>query len=218
MGKASGHRKTCTSWGSRRQNSLITSITQIENLVNSRPLTYLSSSPDDLVPLTPNHLILGRSIPSFSPDFFVDSDLSARKKWRHAQAIASQFWYRWMKEVLPTQTGRRKWTNDERGLLVGDVVAIMDPDNPRGSWKLGRVIALYLARDGLVRSALARVANVTPGPKLETSYSELHRPVAHLCLLLPADTKLVPTLGNGAGNVPKEGATPPRKQTKPDGQ
>ena len=84
-------------------------------------------------PLTPNHLILGRSNPSFSSDLFLDRDLTAREQWRHAQAIVTQFLSRWMKEVQPAQTARKKWTSDNRNVQAGDAVTLLDPDNPRGS-------------------------------------------------------------------------------------
>ena len=39
---------------------LMTIFTEIEAIVTSRPLTYVSDNPDNIEPLTPNHLLLGR--------------------------------------------------------------------------------------------------------------------------------------------------------------
>ena len=39
---------------------LMTIFTEIEAIINNRPLTYISDKPVDLEPLTPNHLLLGR--------------------------------------------------------------------------------------------------------------------------------------------------------------
>ena len=46
---------------------LVTSMAEVESLVNSRPLTEVSSDVNDLGALTPNHFIVGRSIPNLPP-------------------------------------------------------------------------------------------------------------------------------------------------------
>ena len=43
-----------------RDFQLMTIFTEIEAIVNNQPLLYISENPDDLEPLTPNHLLLGR--------------------------------------------------------------------------------------------------------------------------------------------------------------
>ena len=137
---------------------LLTSLSQVESLVNSRPLTYVSGDVQDPEPLTPNHFILGRASPNLPTDVFPESDVSSTKKWRHAQAIASHFWRRWMKEYFPTLTERKKWNVPQRNLQVYDVVALLDPNHPRGIWKLAKVIETRSSADGIVRSAVVRTA------------------------------------------------------------
>ena len=46
-----------------RDETLSTFLTKVEALLNSRPLTYVSSEPDDLEALTPNYLLLGCANP-----------------------------------------------------------------------------------------------------------------------------------------------------------
>ena len=65
--------------------SLSSALKQVEYLLNSRPLTYISTDPTAPEPLTPFHLLLGRANPHLPPDNFHTSDLSHRKKWRVAQ-------------------------------------------------------------------------------------------------------------------------------------
>ena len=125
---------------------------EVEHIVNSRPLTYVSSDAADFRALTPNDLLLGGSSPHLPPGVFSSEDLSCRKKWRHAQALASHFWKRWSREYVPTLTMRKKWQKDIKNVQVGDLVLLTDPNAPRGSWPLARVTEVYPGRDGRVRS------------------------------------------------------------------
>ena len=86
---------------------LVTAFAQVENLLNSRPLTYVSVNPSDPEPLTPFHLLLGRANPNLPPEIFDEGEVSSRKRWRTAQALADQSWHRWMQEYLPNFTERR---------------------------------------------------------------------------------------------------------------
>ncbi len=84
--------------GNQRLNDeiLLTALTLVENILNSRNLTPMSEDPTDPECLTPNHLLLGRACPNLPPDVFTEKDLSAKRKWRVAQALVEQFWRRWM--------------------------------------------------------------------------------------------------------------------------
>jgi hypothetical protein len=54
-----------------KEETLQTLLVEVEFLVNSRPLTYVSSDPDETESITPNHILLGpRSIESTSPERF----------------------------------------------------------------------------------------------------------------------------------------------------
>ena len=152
--------------------TLHTFITEVEAILNSRPLTHVSSDANDLEPLTPNHLLLGRPSPNLPPGVFGDGDLTSRKRWRHGQRLADQFWRRWRREYLPTLTARRKWTAEGDDMRVGDLVLVVDNDAPRGMWSLGRIIQPISSADGRVRAAVVKTAT-----------GEYTRPVARLCLL-----------------------------------
>ena len=118
---------------------LLTATAQVESFLNSRPLTYVFDDPSEPEALTPNHLLLGRANPNLPPDVFPTRDLNAKECWRRAQAIATQFWRRWMREYLPPLNVRRKWATDQRSPRKDDVVAPLDSDHSRGTWKLARV-------------------------------------------------------------------------------
>ncbi|XP_065178343.1 uncharacterized protein LOC135808982 [Sycon ciliatum] len=135
---------------------LATVFAEAEQLVNSRPLTHVSVDPDDEESLTPNHFLIGSSSATGRPGVFVDADLSLRKHWRIAQKITDEFWKRWILEYRPELTRRRKWQDGTPSLAVGDVVVIVDSNQPRGQWPRGRLEAVHPGSDGVVRVADVR--------------------------------------------------------------
>ncbi|XP_043241080.1 uncharacterized protein LOC122391342 [Amphibalanus amphitrite] len=151
---------------------LHTVITEAEAVVNSRPLTYVSSEDDGLEALTPNHLLLGYRTVCLPPGVFSDRDTSSRRLWRQTQALADQFWARWLREYVPSLICRQKWTRETRNLARGDLVLLVEENMPRGRWPLGRVVEVMPGPDGRVRSARVRVHG-----------GEVHRPVRRICVL-----------------------------------
>ena len=137
---------------------LSSALCEVEHVINSRPLTYVSSDAADFRALTPNHLLLGDDTPHLPPGVFSVDDLSTRKKWRHAQALASHFWKRWSREYLPTLTQRKKWQKDTKNVEIGDLVLLADSNAPRGSWPLARVSQVFPGSDGRVRSVEIKTA------------------------------------------------------------
>ena len=137
---------------------LSTLMCTIESIINNRPLTTVSTDPDDLGPLTPNHLLLLRSAESI-PGKYDANDCYTRKRWRHIQYLADMFWSRWLKEYLPTLQSRTKWTKEERNLAVGDIVLIADSNVPRNTWNLGKIEKVHHSSDHKVRSAELRTKN-----------------------------------------------------------
>lgn len=79
-----------------------------EYIINSRPLTCVSSNHMDIEPITPNHLLLVRSAATLPPGEFVKEDIY-RRKWRQVQYLANAFWRRWIREYLPSIQLRQKW-------------------------------------------------------------------------------------------------------------
>lgn len=150
-----------------------TTLTEIECVINSRPLTYLGDDPNDLNPLTPNHLLMHSNVEMSQPDIFTDADLNSRKQWRQSQILVQHFWKRYLKEVLPNMTVAAKWNTPEKHkLAVGDVVLIVDHSAPRGHWPLRRVQECHQGRDD-------RVMVVT----LKTKNGTFVRPTSQVCLL-----------------------------------
>ncbi|XP_046560553.1 uncharacterized protein LOC124269568 [Haliotis rubra] len=151
-----------------------TLLCEVEAIINSRPLTTVSDSPDDLNPLSPNHLLMMKSNVSIPPPgHFQRNDVYMRRRWRRIQYLANVFWSRWRREYLLNLQVRQKWNESKRNMQVDDIVLIMDQNIPRLQWPMGRVIATESDKRGHVRSVVLR-----------TLKGELRRPVHKLVLLL----------------------------------
>lgn len=81
--------------------TLRTFLVEVETILNDRPITPVSSNPQDLDALTPSHILLLRRNPCSSQDVFDESD-KFKARWKLVHLLANEFWQRWTKEYLPT--------------------------------------------------------------------------------------------------------------------
>ena len=88
---------------------LITAFTEVESLVNSRPLTYQSANPEDDTLLTPNHFLQGQMGGKFAPEVDEEIGYNPKKRWRRVQELTRHFWHRRMNEWIPSLSARKKW-------------------------------------------------------------------------------------------------------------
>lgn len=82
---------------------LTTILTEAENVVNSRPLSYLPSEATEPVVLTPSHFLTVRkstTLPSSNAAETSGSRSDTLKHWRYRQRRVKDFWTRWYKEYL----------------------------------------------------------------------------------------------------------------------
>lgn len=134
--------------------------TQIEAVLNSRPITSLSSDPNDLEALTPGHFLIGKPLMSF-PTKSTTSMATEKPlgKWKQSTKILSQFWKRWNTEYLQNLQTLPKWYKSKGSLAIGSLVALKDNKHPPLFWKFGRVQKLHLSRDGKPRVATLKTAH-----------------------------------------------------------
>ena len=152
--------------------ALLTLTTEVEKILNDRPITQVSTDPRDSRALTPSMLLLLRTNTCMPPGVFDKNDNYCRRRWRQVQYLANIFWRRWTREYLPCLQVRQKWENVQRNLSVGDLVLVCDETCSRGQWPLGRVLEVKKGRDDLVRSC-----------KVLVKGTEKVRPISKVCLL-----------------------------------
>ena len=180
---------------------LLTLTTEVEQILNSRPLTHLSDDVSDLEALTPNHVLLGAHRNWASITDTSEADVTSRKKWKQVQALRSMFWSRWVKEYLPELNKRPCWKESSPTFGVGELVLVQDDDLKRGKWPLGRITDTFPGDDGIVRVVQVRMRNntytrpVTKLIKLEDHGSDFVKAgtnVGDITFSSPTDVQVLP--------------------------
>ena len=119
----------------------------MEYVLNSRPLTYMSSD-DVKESLTPSHLMTGGRLLSIPDEIVVAKEETSEvslltRRHRYLLLLLSHVWRRWKREyVVELQEHHRgvKRTSNGRSIKQGDIVSVMEEGKSnRGMWKLGRV-------------------------------------------------------------------------------
>lgn len=166
---------------------LITVLTEIENVLNSRQLTYVYE--DEIKePLTPSLLMLGRRLLSNgtvkeSAAGQSQSQLSSvdiTKRVKDLKLLLEHFSSRCQREYLTElrqfhqYTANNKRTRLQKELGAVKDVIVKDENRPRRTWKLGHLKELIKGRDNKTRGAVLTVV----GNKRRLT--ELRRPVQHL--------------------------------------
>ena len=147
-------------------DELLTALTEVEMVLNTRPLTYVFVD-DFEEPLTPSHLLIGRRImslpdpvPSDDSDEEVTANLLSRPS-KHLNFTLNRFWKHWRNEYLLElrEAHRHNKGTNAASVEIGDIVVVHSDKQPRGFWKLGRVEHTITGRDGKTRGAAVRVTN-----------------------------------------------------------
>ena len=126
-----------------------TVVSNVTGMLNERPISKVGDQ-EDLIALTPNSFLfsnLGGSIfPSDHKDY---SNL--KERYNLVQEISTHFWKRFHKEMAQKLIPRKIWSEEKPNLTEGDVVVEMDPNLPKGAWRMLRVTKIYPGADELVR-------------------------------------------------------------------
>jgi hypothetical protein len=85
----------------------------------------------------------------------------------------NKFWTQFLAEYIPLLSSRKKWQDPQNDIQVGEVVLQLDPNTPRGQWKLAVVEEIHQSEnDGKVRRC-----------KIRTSTGSYERPITKLISL-----------------------------------
>jgi hypothetical protein len=136
-----------------------TLVVKCEGILNSRPLTFVSSHIDDLRPITPNHFLLptaARELPPVPESRVGDKDYLPRL--RMIETSTTNMWNTFVGDYLQELRNTQKWNHQEDNFQVGDIVMALEKGpRHRGRYPLARVVKVYPDAAGLVRKVRIKI-------------------------------------------------------------
>ena len=149
---------------------LCTVLTEVEDVLNNRPLTYIGEDINSTLALTPNRLLLAYEkvnmhaiTPSTDEDDKTENKIKRATKdklcemWKYEERL-SKFWNLFKEEYLlslreryQTNLQQNRIANKEQP-KIGTVVLI-EENLPRALWRIGKIESLVRNQDGQFRSA-----------------------------------------------------------------
>jgi hypothetical protein len=184
-------------------DELLTILIEVEGVLNSRPLSFISAD-DNCEPLTPSHLLRGHSLLALPPFIADDNDVeflqtqsfNLIKRWKHLDLLLNHFWKRWYGEHLVELREHHRYGIMNKQCpkftlpAIGDVVLVYDQDRPRHQWRMAIIEELIDSSDSRVRGATCIVRTVAKNGKI----SRLRRSVCHLYPLEVKETENYDTI------------------------
>ena len=170
---AKGHLHRTLAGAKMTYEELSTTLIGIEAIMNSRPITYQSSDPNDLEALTPGHFLIGCPLNSLPEPSIECHDISSLQAWKRIVAAKQQFWKGWSADYLNELIQKSRWSDPKKNIEINTLVLIHEDNTPPMKWVLGRIIKIYPEKDGRIR-----VADV------KTNKGLFRRPVHKLAILL----------------------------------
>merc|ERR1711942_110857 len=135
-----------------------TLLAKAANVVNDQPIGVKSLTKDELVPITVNQLLLGRTSSLPPPD-----DVNLGENYcasnEYLENLTQMWWKLWMEQGFPTLLPYYKYKDSKRhqNLQVNDVCLIKYKTKVTSTYRLCRVNKLLTSADGLMRSVEVRL-------------------------------------------------------------
>ena len=104
-----------------------------------------------MLPLTPNHLLLGKATID-TPDMDFDETDKFSARLAYVQQVYQAWWDRWIQDVLPTLVPCKRWKDVQGNLKPGDIVMMKYTGQIHDDYRLARVREVFPDRKGLVRT------------------------------------------------------------------
>jgi len=143
---------------------LITLLSEVQNCINDRPLTYLSNddfstcvSPNSFLKTEPGRALVLEGVSG--SQVMIPNRKELVRSLEMRQSLMDDFKDRWYDEYLLSlrehcrDTYQESWENV---IGVGNVVLIETPNKPRHNWQMGLVTELLPGPDGVVRCVRVR--------------------------------------------------------------
>ncbi|GFQ69976.1 integrase catalytic domain-containing protein [Trichonephila clavata] len=140
--------------------------TEVEVIVNHRPLTYVENDPGEPEPLTPAHFLeLGYGDSKYPIHFIelIDATTareSYKKRKTYRTLLLKQLWRRWKEQyLLQLKTVNHfKTPSVHKNLKLNDIVLVEGNVKSKLLWELGIIKEIFIGRDNNVRSCLVKTS------------------------------------------------------------
>lgn len=185
---------------------------EIENVVNSRPLTQVTDVLENQRPICPNDFLMVKDLSPCKEEAPMIQGNYGRsplvEMYNHKQKLLQKFWEIWasnyirnLPKVVPHQTERNT-------IKKGSIVLVEEDGITRLQWPMGRVVEVYPGKDKRVRSV-----------RIKTSKGEIVRPVNRLCHLEGVTISSTEDLfGVDDSNYTQDNAVNISEDSAPDGE
>ncbi|XP_035231304.1 uncharacterized protein LOC118203158 [Stegodyphus dumicola] len=137
---------------------LLTVLYEVENVINSRPLTYILEDIQNLMPLNPNKF-LRDNVEGSTIEFDHINGTELNKCWQYFQKLGEDLRKRFRAEYLGQLKNSKKASKIKEQVKLGDIVLVGNENSKRIDWQLGRIIKLYLGKDRHVRGIQVKTRN-----------------------------------------------------------
>jgi len=155
-----------------RRDDLETIIAQVESCLNSRPLTPISTEPEDLEVLTPGHFLIHRPLVAVPEPSYEEVPSNRLDRYQQNQEFVRRIWNRWSTDYLSGLQPRTKWTKQRDNIQIGTLVLMKEDNLPPLKWSYGRVTQIYRGDDGNIRVVTVK-----------TKDGEYKRAITKICVL-----------------------------------
>ena len=149
-----------------------TVLSQIEAVLNSRPMYPMSSDPHDLLPLSPAHFLIGRPLLAPACKDLTGESITRLTRFQRVEQMRQQFWKRWSTDYISELQLRTKWKTHQQDLALNTLAVIKEDHLPPLKWRMGRIIKVITGRDGVSRVA-----------ELKTATGSVQRAFSKICPL-----------------------------------
>lgn len=136
-----------------RIDEMYTLLTEIEAILNSRPLAPLQV--DDIKEgsyLTAGHFLIGRPLKAAPTPSPTKENLSSLKRWNLVKRLTADLWQQWIGTYLASCAQRAKWHRPGFKLRPGHLVFVKDETLRVREWPIAIVTEVHPGDDGEVRA------------------------------------------------------------------
>ncbi|GFQ65433.1 integrase catalytic domain-containing protein, partial [Trichonephila clavata] len=145
---------------------LSTILSEVEVIVNHRPLTYVENDPGEPEPLTPAHFLeLGYGDSKYPIHFIelIDATTAREsypKRKTYRTLLLKQLWRRWKEQYLLRlkTVNHFKTPSVHKNLKLNDIVLVEGNVKSKLLWELGIIKEIFIGRDNNVRSCLVKTS------------------------------------------------------------